>query len=104
MSIIATRFYLYTWSLALLLSSFPLFLLPQALNLRLDPFPHRLQCTYILLHNSRYALEHAILNLFHLPGIVLHIRRHHILRLVVALHHGPAQTILELIDFLLFPV
>ena len=76
-------------------------LLPQALNLRLDPFPHWLQCRHVLIDDAAYALEYGVLNLLHLAGIVLHIWRHHVLRLIVALHHGPAKTVLELIDFLL---
>jgi hypothetical protein len=68
-------------------------------NLALDTLLHWFQMISIIINNPLHTLQQAVFHLLHLFRV--HIRSHHTLRVIIALHHGPRETILEISYFLL---
>jgi hypothetical protein len=85
----------------ILLSLSLILLKPHSNNLALNSLLHWFQTFSTIINNPLHTLQQAVLHPLHLSRVMLHVRCDHTLRIIIALHHGPRETILEIAYFLL---
>lgn len=85
----------------ILLSLSLMLMKPYSNDLGLNPLLHWFQTFSTIINNPLHTLQQAVLHPLHLSRVMLHVRCDHTLRIIIALHHGPRETILEIAYFLL---